>query len=186
MEIHCWQPLTALAEFPPSAGTRVQNLHFAYIMILLLVFQTTAHAGQLKIEIQPVPWQGQCYLWKSLWYLLHLCDFLGLVGVRFGFQLLNSPLGFHGWICRKGYSLHSALCVFASSTKHKVTWLRKPLLTSWWFFSPAHQNFYKCFTEEIWDLFVCCGHHYVKWKYKRKGFFYVRCLIPSKVKQRHF
>lgn len=63
---HLWKPIADNSWqhwlFPPRDGTGVHNLHFAYITMLLLVFQTTAHAGQLKTEIHPLPWQGQCYL----------------------------------------------------------------------------------------------------------------------------
>lgn len=85
--------LTALAEFPPRAGTRVRNLHVAYITILLLVFQTTAHAGPLKTEMQPLPWQGQCYLWKSLWYFTYVTSW-GLWVLDLDFSCLIPH-----WVC---------------------------------------------------------------------------------------
>lgn len=88
--------LTALAEFPPKAGTRVRNLHVAYIIILLLVFQTTAHAGQLKTEIQPLPWQGQCFICEnqSDTYFAYVTSW-GLWVLDLDFSCLI-PLGFAG------------------------------------------------------------------------------------------
>lgn len=90
----CW--LSVLVGLVP-----VFSIYFAYI--LLILFSRSLHMlASLKLKYSPCPGKGNVIHERHSDTYINLCDFLGLVGVWFGFQLLNSLLGLQGWICRKG------------------------------------------------------------------------------------